>query len=225
MGEELLREKGLEPEGGEIAAIDGFALRIGQRAALVPAPGAKVYGLVFSLTRSELDRLYSESSVQAYKPQAVFAQLASGGVVAALCYNLRQPPSPRKRRPRSQKTVPSTRFIPQIQSDFGPRSRTGGAKSISPSNHGFTVCWSVDITSVRCPGCSDRMWLATSSPATRSPWRALSTPGMNRTPSPSVIRIAAATASHSSTGRRFTVRNLDAAARLCPPVRAGTALS
>jgi hypothetical protein len=29
MDEELLRGKGLEPEGGEIAAIDGFALRIG----------------------------------------------------------------------------------------------------------------------------------------------------------------------------------------------------
>jgi hypothetical protein len=86
MDEELLRGKGLEPEGGEITAIDGFALRTGQRAALVPTPGAKVYGLVFSLTRSELDRLYSESSVQAYKPQAVLAQLASGGVVAALCY-------------------------------------------------------------------------------------------------------------------------------------------
>jgi hypothetical protein len=42
MDEELLRGKGLEPEGGEIAAIDGFALRIGQRAALVPTPGAKV---------------------------------------------------------------------------------------------------------------------------------------------------------------------------------------
>jgi hypothetical protein len=51
MDEELLRGKGLEPEGGEIAAIDGFALRNGQRAALVPTPGAKVYGLVFSLTR------------------------------------------------------------------------------------------------------------------------------------------------------------------------------
>src|SRR5208282_3739043 len=92
MDEELLRGKGLEPERGEIAAIDGFALRIGQRAALVPAPGAKVYGLVFSITRSKLDRLYSESSVQAYQPQAVLAQLASGGVVAAPCYNLRQPP-------------------------------------------------------------------------------------------------------------------------------------
>ena len=66
--EELLHGKGLEPEGGEIAAVDGFALRIGQRAALIPKPGAKVYGLVFSLTRSELDRLCSESSVQAYKP-------------------------------------------------------------------------------------------------------------------------------------------------------------
>ena len=46
---------------------------IGQRAALVPTPGAEVYGLVFSPTRSELDRLYSESSVQAYKPQAVLS--------------------------------------------------------------------------------------------------------------------------------------------------------
>jgi hypothetical protein len=35
----------LEPEGGEIAAGDGFALRIGQRAAPLPTPGAKVYGL------------------------------------------------------------------------------------------------------------------------------------------------------------------------------------
>ena len=59
-----------------------------------PRRVSKVYGLVFSLTRSELDRLYSESSVQAYKPQAVLAQLASGGVIAALCYNLRQRPSP-----------------------------------------------------------------------------------------------------------------------------------
>jgi len=36
MDEELLRRKGLEPEGGEIAAIDGLAFPIGQRAALVP---------------------------------------------------------------------------------------------------------------------------------------------------------------------------------------------
>ncbi len=99
MDEELLRAKGLEPEGAELAAVDGLALRIGQRAALVPTPGGRVHGLVFSLTLSELDRLYSEPSVQAYRPQAVLAQLASGGAIAALCYNLSPPPSRSERNP------------------------------------------------------------------------------------------------------------------------------
>jgi hypothetical protein len=97
MDEDLLRTKGLTPQGAELAAVDGVALRIGQRAALVPTPGARVHGLVFSLTLSELDRLYAEPSVQAYKPQAVLAELAGGGVIAALCYNLLQPPSPAER--------------------------------------------------------------------------------------------------------------------------------
>jgi Gamma-glutamyl cyclotransferase, AIG2-like len=126
MDEELLRGKGLEPEGGEIAAIDGFALRVGQRAALVPTLGAKVYGLVFSLTRSELDRLHSESSVQAHKRQVALAQLASGGVVTALCYNLRQPPSPTERNPEyavklravSQKVGLAAEYIASLQYCF-----------------------------------------------------------------------------------------------------------
>jgi hypothetical protein len=99
MDEELLRFKGLQPEGAEHAAVEGFALRIGQRAALVPTPGGRVHGVVFSLTLNELERLYSEPSVQAYKPQAVLAQLASGGDVAALCYNLPEPPLPTERNP------------------------------------------------------------------------------------------------------------------------------
>jgi hypothetical protein len=45
-----------------------------------------------SLTLDELDRLYSEPSLSAYKPQAVLAYLAQG-VIAALCYNLPEPPS------------------------------------------------------------------------------------------------------------------------------------
>jgi len=55
MDEELLHAKGVKPESAEHAAVDGFALRIGQRAALVPTPGGRVHGLVFSLTLSELD--------------------------------------------------------------------------------------------------------------------------------------------------------------------------
>lgn len=99
MDEELLRAKGLDPQGPEAAAVDGLALRIGQRAALVPSPSGRVHGLVMSLTLAELERLYSEPSVQAYQPQAVLAQLAGGGTIAALCYNLSRPPEARERNP------------------------------------------------------------------------------------------------------------------------------
>ena len=99
MDAELLRSKGLRPEGGELASVVGVALRVGQRAALVPEAGARVHGLVFSLTLSELERLYADPSVQAYVPQPVLAELAGGGVIAALCYNLPRPPAATERNP------------------------------------------------------------------------------------------------------------------------------
>jgi len=99
MDQELLRGKGLSPQRADLASVDGFALLIGQRAALVPRPGSRVHGVVVSLTLAELDRLYSEPSVRAYEPQAVLARLAAGGVIAALCYNLTKPPLPSERNP------------------------------------------------------------------------------------------------------------------------------
>jgi Gamma-glutamyl cyclotransferase, AIG2-like len=99
MDQDLLRAKGLTPEHPELASVPGFALRIGQRAALVAQASSRVHGVVMSLTLAELGRLYSEPSVQAYQPQAVLAQLAHGGVTAALCYNLPDPPSPAERNP------------------------------------------------------------------------------------------------------------------------------
>jgi hypothetical protein len=99
MDQDLLRAKGLAPESPELASVPGFALRIGQRAALVAQASGRVHGVVMSLTLAELERLYSEPSVQAYQPQAVLAQLAHGGVTAALCYNLPDPPPPAERNP------------------------------------------------------------------------------------------------------------------------------
>ena len=99
MDQELLRGKGFEPKDVELASVPGFALRIGQRAALVVSPGSNVHGVVMSLTLAELDRLYSEPSVQAYKPQALLAQLTNGGTIAALCYNLPEPPAVSERNP------------------------------------------------------------------------------------------------------------------------------
>jgi hypothetical protein len=99
MDQELLRARGLAPQGAALASVPGLALRIGQRAALVPHASGRVHGVVLSLTLEELERLYAEPSVQAYKPQAVLAELAGGGTVAALCYNLPVPPLPSERNP------------------------------------------------------------------------------------------------------------------------------
>ncbi|HEU4680677.1 MAG TPA: gamma-glutamylcyclotransferase family protein [Gemmatimonadales bacterium] len=99
MDQDLLRAKGLAPQNAELAAVPGFELRIGQRAALVPRVSSRVHGVIVSLTLAVLERLYSEPSVQAYEPQAVLVHLASGGVVAAVCYNLSEPPSPSEHNP------------------------------------------------------------------------------------------------------------------------------
>lgn len=53
MDQDVLRAKGLAPEGAELASVSGFALRIGRRAALVPQAPARVYGVVMSLTLEE----------------------------------------------------------------------------------------------------------------------------------------------------------------------------
>jgi hypothetical protein len=99
MDQELLRARGLRPENAEPGVVDGLALRIGQRAALVPAEGARVHGLLVSLTLAELVKLYSDATVQAYRPEAVLVKLSSGDVISALCYNLPQPPGASERNP------------------------------------------------------------------------------------------------------------------------------
>jgi Gamma-glutamyl cyclotransferase, AIG2-like len=99
MDADLLRSKGLTPMDPELATVAGLVLRIGQRAALVPDPGGQVHGVVMSLTLAELERLYAEPSVREYTPQAVLADLAGGGVTAALCYNLPNPPRANERNP------------------------------------------------------------------------------------------------------------------------------
>ena len=93
MDETLLQAKGIALPNLRVASVSGFQLRIGTRATLVPAPSGRVFGLVASLSHKELERLYSEPSVQAYRPEAVLAYLTNGETLAALCFNLVEPPS------------------------------------------------------------------------------------------------------------------------------------
>jgi len=99
MDESLLRAKGIPSPNLLIASVLGFQLRIGRRATLVPVPGERVFGVVASLSHSELEQLYSEPSVQAYRPEAVLAQLLNGESVAVLCFNLLDAPSDDEHNP------------------------------------------------------------------------------------------------------------------------------
>ena len=99
MDEAVLREKGLSPSGGRLARVENFRLAVGERATLVPLAGSEAHGVLFSLTTEEVDALYSEDSVKAYRPEAVCAQLSDGTYVPALCFNLPAPPAASERNP------------------------------------------------------------------------------------------------------------------------------
>ena len=99
MDEAFLRAKGITSPNLRVASVPGFQLRIGKRATLVPVPEERVFGIVASLSHSELEQLYSEPSVQAYKPEAVLAYLLNGESLAVLCFNLVELPAADERNP------------------------------------------------------------------------------------------------------------------------------
>lgn len=100
MDESLLRAKGLNPLNPRAAAAEDFRLVVGERATLVRREGAEAYGVVYTLTRGEVESLYSDESVSAYRPEALTARLADGSVEQAVCFNLPAPPSEDERNPQ-----------------------------------------------------------------------------------------------------------------------------
>jgi hypothetical protein len=46
------------------------------------------------LTHDEIEHLYSDASVRAYRPEALLCELGDGSRVPALCFNLIVPPAP-----------------------------------------------------------------------------------------------------------------------------------
>lgn len=94
MDVDLLLSKGTHPAHPRPACLPGFTLRIGQRATLLPNAESAAYGILMELSHGEVERLYSDASVSAYRPEAVLAQLGNGSYVPALCFNLVVLPAP-----------------------------------------------------------------------------------------------------------------------------------
>jgi hypothetical protein len=91
MDAEALRANGFHPVNARQACVPGMSLQIGRCATLIPDPARCAYGFVIGLSHQEVEQLYAEPSVAAYRPEAVIAQLMDRSCLAALCFNL--PPS------------------------------------------------------------------------------------------------------------------------------------
>ncbi len=88
MDEDLLAKKGISPSKAEVGFVDGFALRIGERATLIRSADTRSYGVMMNISSDQAKELYAESSVADYVPESVTVELLNGSKVEASCYNL-----------------------------------------------------------------------------------------------------------------------------------------
>ena len=88
MDENVLRAKGVQPERPRKAVVDGYQLRIGQRAMLVAQASSKAYGMVYALSDNDLKSLYSEPGLNMYRAETVVARFEDGSRAALSTYNL-----------------------------------------------------------------------------------------------------------------------------------------
>ncbi len=88
MDKGLLARKGITPSEAAVGYVDGFSLRIGERATLVRSADTRAYGVLMEISAAEATNLYSENSVADYVSEPVTVHLTDGSQVEASCYNL-----------------------------------------------------------------------------------------------------------------------------------------
>lgn len=89
MDVELLHDMGFDPQLAETAKLPDYQLRIGNKATLVHVPGSMAYGIVMTLAEDEVEQLYAEPGVSAYRPEPVtLVMTADGSTRNACCYNM-----------------------------------------------------------------------------------------------------------------------------------------
>ncbi|MDH3976319.1 MAG: gamma-glutamylcyclotransferase [Deltaproteobacteria bacterium] len=91
MDPHILQQQGVKPGNPRIGKADDFELRIGKKATLLRSAGKSAYGMLYSLTHSEINALYWGAGLTEYAPEAILVK-AGDEHIAALCCNLVIPP-------------------------------------------------------------------------------------------------------------------------------------
>jgi len=88
MDKSLLASRGINPSKATVGYVDGYSLRIGERATLVPDETNRAYGVLMTIRAEHMRTLYSEESLADYVPEPVLVMLPDGSPERAVCYNL-----------------------------------------------------------------------------------------------------------------------------------------
>ena len=84
----ILLENGVRPSNPRRGYLNNYALKIGNRASLVPCKNERSYGIVMTVDNAQIHELYAEASVADYIPEEVNITIDSNETIMATCYNL-----------------------------------------------------------------------------------------------------------------------------------------
>ncbi|MEP1033581.1 gamma-glutamylcyclotransferase [Ekhidna sp.] len=88
MDEVILVKNGIKATNPRKGYLNGYALKIGNRASLIPSKNEKAYGIVMTIDADKIQDLYAEASVSDYIPEEVTIILKGNETIKAMCYNL-----------------------------------------------------------------------------------------------------------------------------------------
>ena len=93
----VLEKLGVAGIDARPAYVNDYALRIGNKATLIPSPGDRAFGVVYSMTRSDVDHLYAGPGLEAYRAEQMEVTTLNGNRIDAVCYNLSEAPAAHER--------------------------------------------------------------------------------------------------------------------------------
>ncbi len=92
MDEDILKSKGVKPREKMLARAKGYKLRIGNMATMLRDENSETYGIVYSLTYEEINKLYRDSGLNDYIAEAIMVETKDKKQIATLSCILLNPP-------------------------------------------------------------------------------------------------------------------------------------
>ena len=86
MDDNILLKNGIKSSNPRRGYLNDYALKIGNRASLIPCKDEKSYGIVMTIDIDAINNLYAESSVADYIPEEVSIITSTNDSITATCY-------------------------------------------------------------------------------------------------------------------------------------------